>query len=146
MKVILLRDVARLGKRYSIIEVPDGFALNKLLPQGLAQAATPENVKRVNAREKEVAAHAAADEVSLRAALKQLNDNPLIILAEANEQGHLFKAIKSADVSDAAKIKGIAIEAAVIQIANPIKSTGLHEIAVKKGGVNGAFTITVNKK
>ncbi len=47
MKVILLRDVAKIGKRYEVANVPDGFALNKLIPQGDAQAATPDNVKRV---------------------------------------------------------------------------------------------------
>ena len=47
MKVILLRDVAKIGRRFEIVEVPDGYALNKLIPKKDAEAATPANVKRI---------------------------------------------------------------------------------------------------
>ena len=40
MKVILLRDVAKLGRRFAVVEVPDGFALNQLIPKGMAEAAS----------------------------------------------------------------------------------------------------------
>ena len=47
MKVILLKDVAKIGRRFEIKEVPDGYALNKLIPKNMAQFATPENIKRI---------------------------------------------------------------------------------------------------
>ncbi len=143
MKVILLRDVARLGKRFSVVEVPDGFALNKLIPQGLAQPATPENLKRVQARNKEVAAHQAADEAGLRMALKALAETPLTITVEANTQGHLFQAVKATDVARAAVLAGHPIEVSLIHIETPIKSLGQHQVAVKQGSVSGVFTINV---
>ena len=68
MKVILLRDVAKIGKRYEIVEVPDGFALNKLIPKKDAEAATPVNVKRVlNMRHK-----SSSDKAGILASLKQI--------------------------------------------------------------------------
>lgn len=143
MKVILLRDVARLGKRFSVVEVPDGFALNKLIPQGQAQPATPENLKRVQARNKEVAAHQAADEAGLRAALKALAEQPVTIMVEANAQGHLFQAVKPEAIARAAAAAGHPIEIGALQIATPIKSLGEHTVGVKAGGVSGSFTINV---
>ncbi len=143
MKVILLRDVARLGKRFSVVEVPDGFALNKLIPQGQAQPATPENLKRVQARNKEVAAHQAADEESLKLALKALSEKAVEVKAEANAQGHLFQAVKVADIARATVLAGHPIEISACHIEAPIKSLGEHRIVVKSGAVSGSFTINV---
>ena len=146
MKVILLRDVARLGKRFSVVEVPDGFALNKLIPQGQAQPATPENLKRVQARNKEVAAHQAADEAGLKDTLKALHETPLTVKVEANAEGHLYQAVKAADIALAAAAAGHPIEVASLHIETPIKSLGTHTVGVKAGGVSGSFTINVETK
>lgn len=146
MKVILLRDVARLGKRYSVVEVPDGFALNKLVPQGMAQPATPENLKRVQARNKEVAAHHAADEESLRDAIRRLGDERVIVMVEANAQGHLFQAVKPADIVAAAGTIGVTLPVSAVHIDSPIKSVGDHELQINEGAVKGVITISVVAK
>ncbi len=146
MKVILLRDVAKLGKRFSIHDLPDGYALNKLIPQGLAQPATPENLKRVQARTTEVAAHKEADENALREALKQLEQSRVRIVTDANAQGHLFKAVKVVEVVEAAKSLGINLPESALSIATPIKSTGEHTVTVKQGGVQDSFIIEVAAK
>ena len=62
MKVILLQDVAKIGRRFEIVEVPNGLAQNKLIPQKLATEATDGNVKRVMARNEKLQAQSAADE------------------------------------------------------------------------------------
>lgn len=146
MKVILLRDVARLGKRYSVVEVPDGFALNKLVPQGMAQPATPENLKRVQARNKEVAAHHAADEQNLRDAIRRLGEARVTVMVEANAQGHLFQAVKPADIVAAAGAVGATLPLSALHIENPIKSVGDHEVQIKEGAVKGVITISVVAK
>ena len=60
MKVILLQDVAKIGKRFETVDVPDGYALNMLIPKRMAEPATPENLKRVDARRTKAAAAAGA--------------------------------------------------------------------------------------
>ncbi len=145
MKVILLRDVARLGKRYSIIEVPDGFALNKLIPQGMAQPATPENVKRVQARAKEVVLHSERDASHLKSVAESLRQSPLSITAEANAQDHLFKTIRPSDIAIALKTRGIALEESHIVTPTPIKSLGTHDIQIVGSGVKEVVTITINR-
>jgi large subunit ribosomal protein L9 len=130
MKVILERDVAKLGRRFAIVTVPDGYALNKLIPQGMAKPATPENIKRVEAKASASAAHTAEDSAKLAATVAALTTTPLVLKADANAQDHLFKAVKMSDVSAAATALGHYLPESVLATAEPIKSLGTHEIAV----------------
>lgn len=142
MKVILLRDVAKIGRRYEIVEVPDGYALNKLIPKKDAEAATPVNVKRVlNMRQKDK-----NDKESVIASLKKivsdLKAEPLEVLAQSNEQGHLFQSIHAEDVVSAAKKRGVTISKEYIVIDSPIKSTGSSMVQLSAQGEK--FTIEIN--
>lgn len=142
MKVILLRDVAKIGKRYEIVEVPDGFALNKLIPKKDAEPATPVNIKRVtHMRQKDK-----SDKDSVMAMLKKivedLKGSPLEIPVQANEQGHLFKGVSVDDVVKAAKEKGVSIDKDFVTIESPIKSLGEHNVLLKNQGES--FLIVVN--
>jgi large subunit ribosomal protein L9 len=146
MKVILLRDVARLGKRFSVVEVPDGYALNQLIPKGMAEAATPENLKRVNARTDKQLSNKVNSEAEFAVALTALKATPITITVQANEQGHLFKAVKATDIAAAAAAAGHGIPLDSIALIDPIKSVGDHVIVAKMGGVRGEFTLTVISK
>ena len=146
MKVILLRDVARLGKRFSVAEVPDGYALNQLIPKGMVEAATPENLKRVGARVEKQQSTKVSNESDFMLALAALKDSPVTLAVQANAQGHLFKAVKAADIAAAAATAGHGIPLETIMLAEPIKSLGDHQIAVKMGPVTGAFTLTLISK
>ncbi len=143
MKVILLRDVAKLGKRFSVVEVPDGYALNKLVPQGMAAPATKENLKRIEAKNAAGAAHTAADEAKLKAVLEALSNTAISITAEANAQDHLFKTVKAADISAAAKAAGHNLPEEVIVNLPVIKALGTYGIEVEQGAVKGIINITV---
>lgn len=145
MKVILLRDVAKLGKRFAVIEVPDGYALNKLIPQRLAQPATPENLKRVEARATATAGHASADATALRSALAHFAAKPLVLTAEANAQDHLFKAIKMSDIARATEQAGHPIAEAALSSATPIKALGTIEVTVKQGEVTDVLLVTITR-
>lgn len=143
MKVILLRDVAKIGRRYEIVEVPHGFALNKLVPQGLAKEATPENVKQIQARSAHVAAeHAAADE-AFAAACATLEGKQVTIAAPANEQGHLFEAVKPERIAEAISAEGATIAPAQIHIGTPIKSVGPHTVDLVSGDQRSELPVEV---
>lgn len=143
MKVILLRDVARLGKRFAVAEVPDGYALNQLIPKGMAEAATPENLKRVNARTDKQASSKVNSEAEFVTALAALKESPISITVQANEQGHLFKSVKAVDIATAAALAGHGIPVDSIALIDPIKSVGDHTIVAKMGATAGEFTLTI---
>lgn len=146
MKVILLQDVAKIGKRFSVVNVPDGYAINQLIPKKLALPATPENLKRTLRHNQAIAANKEADSVRFDAAIAALTDKTIAVTAEANEQGHLFRAIHEAEIVTAASAAGVAIDTHMIKILAPIKSLGEHEVWLVGGKKEHPFTVTVVKK
>ncbi len=146
MKVILLRDVAKLGKRGSVIDVPDGYALNKLVPQKMAQPATPENLKRIVAHTTMTAAHAASDAAHLKNALAALAASGVSIAVDANAQDHLFKAVKATDIAEATKTAGYVIPVEAINLKDPIKALGTYEVPVASAGVTGIVKVVIIRK
>ncbi len=146
MKVILLRDVAKLGKRFAIAKVPDGYALNKLIPQGLVEAATPENLKRVKERKGKVQANKESEQTTFAATLVALRDVVVEVPAEANAQDHLFKSIKTTDVAAALATLGHAVPVSAITLNEPIKSLGTFSVPLQLGTVKGSVTISIVRK
>jgi large subunit ribosomal protein L9 len=146
MKVILVRDVAKIGRRNQIVEVPDGYAQNQLIPKKWALPATPQNLKRIEALHAGVAASKDAKEEQFLASVKKLESNPVTITADANEQGHLFKAIHEKDIVEAAKGVGVQLEVATVKIPTLIKSVGEHTIHLVHGTHAVPYTITIAKK
>ena len=146
MKIILLQDVARIGRRFSIVEVPDGFAQNQLIPKKLAQAATPENLKRINKLHADTASSEAAVLEKFNNIVSAMRAETVKVIAEANEQQHLFKAVSEKDIVATAKDRGIILDVKYIQLESPIKSLGEHELILKHGQSEAKVTIEVIKK
>lgn len=146
MKVILLRDVAKIGKRFEIVEVPNGFALNKLIPAKDAEPASPANVKRVLERKKK-GDSLTADEVAL---IRSIHDecavSPLVIDMEANEQGHLFQSVHVSDIIAAAAKRGMKLPEAFVRVDAPIKSVGVHEVRMEASGTSYSLGLAVQAK
>ena len=98
MKVILLKDVKKLGKKGEIIETAEGYGRNYLIPRGFAQEATARNLNQAKADQK-VAAHRKAqahDEAVVLAS--QLEKVVLHLAVKVGENGKLFGSIASKDV------------------------------------------------
>lgn len=133
MKVILLQDVAKIGRRGEIAEVPNGYAQNKLIPKGMAKPATPANLKQTQALQAQAAASQANTETEFQALSKQLADVTVTVSVDANENGHLFQAVKAEEVVAAAAEQGITIPQSSIVFTQPIKSIGLHSVTLKHG-------------
>jgi len=146
MKVILLRDVAKLGKRFEILQVADGFALNKLIPQGLAEAGTPENVKKIMARKDKQAIDSSSQLEEFLATCVALKDITITLAVEANEQQHLFKAIKEVDIAKALAEAGHPINVDLIKLVEPIKALGLYEINLQLADKTEQVKLEVVKK
>ncbi len=146
MKVILLQDVAKIGKRFSVVDVPDGYAINQLVPKKLAEPATPANLKRTLRHHATVAATKEAKDTQFDRAVAALKEKEIAVSADANEQGHLFQAIHETDIVAAAVKAGIDIDIHMVKIDTPIKSLGAHEILLLSGAKSHPCIVTVVKK
>ena len=93
MKIILTKDVQKLGQKYDVKEVSSGHALNLLIPQGLAISATPEALKRNEVLKKQVESERKVHEDLLVMNVKGLDGITLEVSGKANEKGHLFAGL-----------------------------------------------------
>lgn len=143
MKVILLQDVAKIGRRHQVVEVPDGYARNKLIPMRAALPATPEQLSKLKAQVAQAQAQHASDAAALLASLEQLATTPLTITAAANAQGHLFKQVGAKDIAAAAALAGSPLPVAALQVDVPIKSLGVHTVAVKTSQGDKELVVTI---
>ncbi len=146
MKVVLLRDVARIGKRHEVKEVPVGHAQNFLIPRQLAIPATPENLKKVQRLMEHTQAGQEKQLVDFRSAVSVLSESPLAVVAEANAQGHLFKGIHAHDIAAAAQLAGHHILPAMVTLEHPLKSTGEHRITLTCGPVTSEIIVAISAK
>jgi len=132
MKVILLGDVASLGRKGDIVDVAEGYARNFLLPRNLAQEASRgalavlgEQKKAVEKREAQVLAEA-------RELANRIEGAKLAVTARAGGNGKLFGAITNADVAAAiAAAVSAPIDKHKVEIKSQIKSLGSYPVEVK---------------
>ena len=143
MKVILLRDVARIGRRFEVKDVPSGHALNYLIPRKLAEVATPENMSRLNALKTKQADKHAQEEVSFKEALVKFADTPVTLKVDTNEQGHLFKGLHKEDIAHALAEQGATVEPNQIDLRDPIKAVGSYEVELHSGETRGTIKVVV---
>jgi len=132
MKVILLKDVAKLGQRGTVCTVSDGYAQNFLFAHGLAVPATNEKIREVQ-RQKELAEQQKNEEVQqLKHAVELLANEPLVVHARANEHGHLFQAVSASTIVSALRERvGASVSEHTVIFDTPIKEVGEHTVTFK---------------
>ena len=132
MKVILLQDVKSQGKKGDIIEVSEGYARNMLIKKKLGVEATPEalnNLKLQNKHEEKVAAENLAD---AKAFAEEIKDWLVETKIKTGEGGRTFGSVSSKEIAAAVnKQYGKTIDKKKIQLEEPIRSLGTHEVKVK---------------
>ena len=131
MDVILLTKVANLGNIGDRVKVKSGYGRNFLLPNGKATVATPENVKKFEARRAElekIAREQFQDAESRAAAFK---DFKLQITAKAGTEGKLFGSIGTADIAEACTAQGHKLARAEVRLpTGPLRTVGDHVVAL----------------
>ncbi|MEJ0002207.1 MAG: 50S ribosomal protein L9 [bacterium] len=91
MKVIFLQDVPRVGRKYDVKEVNDGYAMNFLLPRKFAELATVKSIAALELRQKEIKVEREVRDDLLMKNLEAIKDKVVTLSEKADETGHLFK-------------------------------------------------------
>lgn len=145
MKIILLKDIAKLGKRGEVKEVADGYALNVLVKKGDALVATPSELAKWKAKEDSKKHKKEVETNTFVALIDALHRTELVISGKKHdEKGQLFAQIKEHDIADAifAAVK-LSVDPKQITIPKPIKSLGSHTFSLKQGDKQESLTIVV---
>ena len=131
MKVILLEDVERLGKRGMILNVANGYGRNFLIPRKLAVPATDANMKLAEVQSKKVEVLEAKEEKSAAQLKSELENVSITIPMKAGEGDMLFGSVTTASIAEALEKKGFTIDKRRIELEEPIKRLGDHQVSVK---------------
>ncbi|HEX6222251.1 MAG TPA: 50S ribosomal protein L9 [Acidimicrobiia bacterium] len=132
MKLILTADVDPLGKRGDVVDVADGYARNYLLPRQKAIKANEGALAQAEAiREARIEAERRAKEEAENIAT-QLVGSRVVLAAQAGDEGQLYGSVGVTDVVEGIKrFTGIELDRSQVEIGEPIKAIGLHEVQVK---------------
>jgi large subunit ribosomal protein L9 len=145
MKIILLKDIAKVGKKFDQKTVSDGYALNYLIPNHLAEIATKEAVRRSEVEKSRAAAERAIQEELLLKNIEDLDGLKIEIGRKANEKGHLFANIHETELADELK-KQTRLDVSPEFIVIPgkhLKEVGEHQIEAKTKDKTVKFTVSV---
>ncbi|HEX2154253.1 MAG TPA: 50S ribosomal protein L9 [Acidimicrobiia bacterium] len=131
MKLILISDVEKVGKKGDVIDVSDGYARNFLLPRNKAIKATDGAIRSADElrRSREEADRQAKEQAERTAT--QLVGTRVVIAAQAGDEGKLYGSVGLADVIEGIrKFTGVELDRRAIRLDNPIRDIGLHEIQI----------------
>ena len=144
MKIILLKDIPKLGHRYDTKTVSDGHALNMLIPKGLAITATPDAIERIKLLKAKTEGERKIQEDLMVKNITNLENVTITISGKANDKGHLFAGLhREAIVAELNRQAKIQIDPSFIMLEHPIKEVGEHMIEVKSEGKSAKFKLII---
>ncbi len=146
MKILLLTDIEKLGKKGEVVEVKDGYARNYLIPKGFAVQATPSIIKHfqdINKIKEEVKAKKI---VKLQAIADKINRLTYKASLKGEKEKY-FGSITNEEICEFLKSKGIEIDKKQIELDEPIRAPGVYDVKITLGeGISGILKVWVVKK
>ena len=147
MKVILTKDVDKIGKTGEMKTVADGFATNYLIPQKLA---VPASGGAYRAYQHDIASREdkrKREREEAEIAATRIASTTLTMGVKVGEGGKLYGSINNQDIAEALGRRGITVDRHKIDLENPIKSLGTYKVAIKVySGMTPEVTIIVEPK
>ncbi|MFM9413469.1 50S ribosomal protein L9 [Peptococcus simiae] len=132
MKVILLQDVAKVGKKDQVVNAKTGYARNYLIPNGLAIEATKNNMKNLEDRQEAQAEEAAYELAQAKAIAEELKEAKVEVFTKVGAGGKTFGAITNKEIAEALKNQhNIDIDRRKIVLPEKIKDLGVTEVTLK---------------
>ena len=147
MKIILIQDVKKLGKKGDIIEANDGYARNYIIPQKLGVEANNKNMNDLKLQKANDAKVAQEQLDAAKQFAEDLAKLEVVVKIKAGEGGKVFGSVSSKEIAIAAKDQcGVELDKKKIQLADPIKTFGVHEVAIKlHPQVTGSLKVKVQE-
>lgn len=147
MKVILTKDVDKIGKSGELKTVADGFATNFLIPQKLAVPAAGGAYRAwqhdIASREDKRARERSEAEVTAN----RIASTTLTMGVKVGDAGKLYGSIGSKEIAEALGRRGIVVDRHKVELEEPLKSLGTYKVAIKVfSGMTPEVTVIVEPK
>ncbi len=131
MKVILLKDVENIGKKFEVKEVKNGYARNFLLPNDLAKPATKEALNQLEIQRALEEKKSELDLKAIQETASKVDGLEVIIPVKLGEKGELYEKINSQKVLEKLREMGFEVKKAQIDMENPVQEIGEFKIRIK---------------
>lgn len=132
MKVVLMKDVPKLGTKFQVVEVAEGYARNYLIPKGLAQPATPSLLAEIDKRKQQEKLREQREIEKAQSLAQKLANIVVEIDVPAGEGGRLYHAVSAQEIVKKLKEQqGIELDRDQILLEEPLRSLGIHTIPVR---------------
>jgi large subunit ribosomal protein L9 len=131
VKVILLDDVPKLGRRGEVRDVADGYARNFLLPQRLVLPASAANLKQLEQIKHRAAARSERARAAAEEQARAIEPLTFGVARQASEEGRLYGSVGAADVAQFLADHGIQVEKRRIALEEPIKALGEYAVPIR---------------
>ena len=132
MKIILLQDEKKLGKKGDIIEVSEGYARNFVLPKKIGVEATPKNLNDLKLQKSNEEKVAKEQLDNAKAMAELLASKEVIVGIKAGENGRTFGSVSTKEIGQALKAQtGIEVDKKKIVLPEAIKNFGVYEVPIK---------------
>jgi large subunit ribosomal protein L9 len=133
IELLLIQSVDHLGRQGDVVAVRRGFAMNYLLPQGLATIATEHHKRMVEKHKARLLEIQNARLAGLRTIGDELAKQSVTIEANANDEGHLYGSVGATEIVNALKRNEITITADQVRLKGPLKELGLYTVTIHLG-------------
>lgn len=124
MRIILLQDIDKLGKKYDVKEVKDGYARNFLIPKDMAKLANVDNTKKIELEKEKDEKRAEEELVRAQAQARSIDGLEVLIAVKVGEEGQFFESVTEQKIAEALKALGFDVKKSQIALAEPIKELG----------------------
>ena len=131
MKVLLCKDIEKLGWLGDVVEVAEGYARNYLLPQRLATQATEGNIRQIADQKAKGAELRKLEGKRLEAEMQKVEGAEAVVAAKANEQGHLFGSVTAREIAANLREQGFEVADKLVHLSEHIKEVGSHPVSIK---------------
>ena len=132
MKIILIQDVKKLGKKGDIIEANDGYARNYIIPQKLGVEANNRNINDLKLQKSNQEKLAQEQLEQAQALGEVIQSKKVVVKMKAGEKGRVFGSVSSKEIVEAAKQQcDLALDKKKVLLEEPLKSFGEHTVMIK---------------
>lgn len=132
MKIILLKDEKKLGKKGDMVDVNDGYARNYILPKGVGVEATPRNINDLKLKKANDDKITQEQLDAAKALAEDLESKQIIVKIKSGEGGKTFGSVSTKEIAAAClEQHNIQLDKKKIQLPESLKSLGNYEVALK---------------
>ena len=131
VKLLLKESIRSVGRVGDIVEVSPGYARNYLLPQDLAVAPTPNNLKKVEEKKKEIEKVERERREQQAAMIGRLAGIEVMLERRANEQGHLYGAVSATEVAKGLQAQGFNIEPEDVNLPGKLDRINTYQVTIR---------------